>query len=52
MRYAIWETEIHKDLDHQWIVRHFNTIEIDENTFCTILELCSGPDLSQYLNEW
>lgn len=51
MRYAIRETEIHKDLDHNRIVRHFNTIEIDQNTFCTILELCSGPDLSLYLNE-
>lgn len=31
------------------MVKHYDTIEIDKNSFCTVLELCSGPDLYTYL---
>lgn len=27
-------------------------VEIDDDTFATILELCDGPDLSQYLKKY
>ena len=29
MRYAVRETEIHQDLNHPRIVKHYNTIELD-----------------------
>ena len=32
-------------------VKHYDTVEIDHNSFSTILELCSGPDLYNYLKE-
>ncbi len=31
------------------MVNHYDTFEIDQNSFCTVLELCSGPDLYTYL---
>lgn len=30
-------------------MKHYDTIEIDTSSFCTVLELCSGPDLYTYL---
>ncbi len=49
IKHALRENETHQKLSHPRIVRHYDTIEIDENSFCTALELCSGPDLSEYL---
>ena len=49
IKHAIRENEIHKDLNHRRVVKQFDTVEIDHNSFCTILELCSGPDLYFYL---
>jgi tousled-like kinase len=49
IKHAIRENEIHKDLNHRRVVKQFDTVEIDHNEFCTILELCSGPDLYFYL---
>lgn len=31
---------------HPNIVRLYDSVEIDMNTFCTILEFCDGWDLS------
>lgn len=45
IKHALRENEIHKNLIHRRVVRHFDTVEIDSNSFCTVLELCSGPDL-------
>ena len=45
------ENEVHKDLVHRRVVRQFETVEIDNNSFCTVLELCSGPDLYMYLKK-
>ena len=39
------------ELDHPNIVRLLDTVEIDDNTFATILELCDGMDLSQFLKK-
>lgn len=36
-------------LQHSNIIQHYNTLEIDSQMFCTVLERCDGPDLSQYL---
>ncbi|CDW76433.1 protein kinase domain containing protein [Stylonychia lemnae] len=51
IKHALRENEIHKDLNNRRIVRQFDTVEIDHNSFCTILEICSGPDLYFYLKQ-
>lgn len=42
IRHAIREYNIHKTLVHHHIVRLWDIFEIDHNTFCTVLEYCSG----------
>ena len=49
IKHALRENETHQRLSHPRIVSHYDTIEMDENSFWTVLELCSGPDLSEYL---
>ncbi|EPS68097.1 hypothetical protein M569_06674 [Genlisea aurea] len=49
MRHAIREYNIHKTLIHHNIVRLWDIFEIDSNTFCTVLEYCSGKDLDAVL---
>ncbi|XP_043702783.1 serine/threonine-protein kinase TOUSLED-like isoform X3 [Telopea speciosissima] len=49
IRHAIREYNIHKSLVHNHIVRLWDIFEIDQNTFCTILEYCSGKDLDAVL---
>lgn len=54
IKHALRENQTHQKLNHPRIVKHYDTIEMDNNSFCTVLELCSGPDLSEYLklNSW
>ncbi|KAA3485836.1 serine/threonine-protein kinase TOUSLED-like [Gossypium australe] len=49
IRHAIREYNIHKALVHHHIVRLWDIFEIDQNTFCTVLEYCSGKDLDAVL---
>ncbi|XP_021720607.1 serine/threonine-protein kinase TOUSLED-like [Chenopodium quinoa] len=49
IRHAIREYNIHKTLVHNNIVRLWDTFEIDQNTFCTVLEFCCGKDLDAIL---
>uniref|UniRef100_A0A6V7QY73 Protein kinase domain-containing protein n=1 Tax=Ananas comosus var. bracteatus TaxID=296719 RepID=A0A6V7QY73_ANACO len=49
IRHAIREYNIHKTLVHPNIVRLWDIFEIDQNTFCTILEYCGGKDLDAVL---
>ncbi|KAK9123001.1 hypothetical protein Sjap_012603 [Stephania japonica] len=49
IRHAIREYNIHKGLIHHHIVRLWDIFEIDQNTFCTVLEHCSGKDLDAIL---
>ncbi|XP_052208891.1 serine/threonine-protein kinase TOUSLED isoform X2 [Diospyros lotus] len=49
IRHAIREYNIHKMLVHNHIVRLWDIFEIDQNTFCTVLEYCSGKDLDAVL---
>lgn len=51
IKHALRENEIHKELNNRRVVKHYDTVEIDHNSFCTILELCAGPDLYNYLKE-
>ncbi|KAJ4756169.1 Serine/threonine-protein kinase TOUSLED [Rhynchospora pubera] len=49
IRHALRENNIHKTLVHPNIVRLWDTFEVDHNTFCTVLEYCSGKDLDATL---
>ncbi len=49
IKHAVREYNIHKDMVHSKIVRLFDVFEIDENSFCTVLEFCNGKDLDLYL---
>ncbi|ONK81894.1 uncharacterized protein A4U43_C01F33950 [Asparagus officinalis] len=49
IRHAVREYNIHKTLVHPHIVRLWDIFEIDHNTFCTVLEYCSGKDLDAVL---
>ncbi|XP_011006072.1 PREDICTED: serine/threonine-protein kinase TOUSLED-like isoform X3 [Populus euphratica] len=49
IRHALREYNIHKTLVHNHIVQLWDIFEIDQNTFCTILEYCSGKDLDAVL---
>ncbi|KAH7300249.1 hypothetical protein KP509_24G053200 [Ceratopteris richardii] len=49
IRHAIREYNIHKSLVHPHIVQLWDIFEIDHNTFCTVLEFCSGKDLDAVL---
>ena len=42
IRHAMREYDIHKDLVHHHIVRLWDKFRIDLDTFCTVLEYCSG----------
>ena len=43
------EYSIMKRMKHDSIVRLFDVFEIDDDSFCTVLELCEGDDLDVYL---
>lgn len=49
IRHAMREYEIHKSLKHPRVVQLVDIFEIDENTFCTVLEYCDGSDLDSHL---
>uniref|UniRef100_A0A914R7L5 Protein kinase domain-containing protein n=1 Tax=Panagrolaimus davidi TaxID=227884 RepID=A0A914R7L5_9BILA len=51
VKHAIREKDIHKTLEHPNIVKMYDMLIIDQDTFCTILEYCNGNDLDHYLNE-
>ena len=38
-----------KRMQHESIVRLFDVFEIDDDSFCTVLELCEGNDLDVHL---
>ena len=49
IRHALRENQVLKVLNHPNIIRHFDSVEMDSNSFCTVLEYCSGPDLAAYI---
>jgi tousled-like kinase len=49
IKHAIRENQICRMMRHSKVVSHYDTLEIDNSSFCTVLELCSGPDLYTYL---
>lgn len=48
IKHALREDKIHRELNHPRIIRQYDTVEIDNNSFCTVLEMCNGPDLFTY----
>jgi serine/threonine protein kinase len=38
-----------KRVKHESIVRLFDVFEIDDDSFCTVLELCDGNDLDAHI---
>ncbi|CAD8087120.1 unnamed protein product [Paramecium sonneborni] len=52
VKYATREYKVHKELLHPNIVRLYDSVEIDLNTFCTVLEYCDGCDLSIYIKRY
>ncbi|KAK6165722.1 hypothetical protein SNE40_022590 [Patella caerulea] len=51
IKHALREYNIHKSLNHPRIVRLYDVFEIDNNSFCTVLEYCEGNDLDFYLKQ-
>ena len=51
INHTVRENEILKNLNHKNIVKHLDTIMIDDNSFCSVIELCNGKDLSSYIQE-
>ena len=49
IKHTTRENYILQKLNHEKIVKLFDTIDINENSFCNILEYCNGPDLGFYL---
>ncbi|MCQ2820220.1 MAG: protein kinase [archaeon] len=49
IRHTMRENDILKKLSHKNIIKYYDTIEINNNSFGTVLELCSGNDLFSHL---
>ena len=49
VKHAARECEIHKQLRHPSVVQLIDVFEVDQNCFCTVLELCTGDDLDARL---
>eukprot|EP00042_Codosiga_hollandica_P035692 m.266683 g.266683 ORF g.266683 m.266683 type:complete len:359 (-) comp54705_c0_seq3:412-1488(-) len=51
IKHATREYEIHKSIHHEHVVELYDVFEIDANSFCTVLEYCSGQDLDFVLKQ-
>ncbi|KAL3320805.1 Serine/threonine-protein kinase tousled-like 2 [Cichlidogyrus casuarinus] len=51
IRHALREIEIHKNLNHNRIVKVFDVFDIDHDAFCTVLEYSEGNDLDFFLKQ-
>eukprot|EP00891_Asterochloris_glomerata_P008382 jgi/Astpho2/8382/e_gw1.00122.67.1_t len=51
VKHAVRESRIHQQLRHPRVVACLDLIEVDSNTFASILELCPGGDLDSHLQE-
>ena len=52
IKHAIRENRVHRELSHPNIVKLYDSVEMDHNSFCTVLEYCDGPDLQFYLKKY
>ncbi|KAL5247262.1 hypothetical protein ACHWQZ_G019206 [Mnemiopsis leidyi] len=51
LKHAVREYDIQKSLNHPHIVSLYDVFEIDQMSFCTVLEFCDGNDLDFYLKQ-
>jgi tousled-like kinase len=49
VKHALRENQVLKALEHKNILSHFDSVEIDPETFASILEYCDGKDLETYI---
>lgn len=49
VKHATREFEIHRSLQHPHIVPLLDIFELDDDSFATVLELCTGGDLDSFL---
>ena len=49
IRHSVREFRIHRSLNHPRVVSFHDIFEIDEDSFCIVLEYCPGSDLDHYL---
>jgi tousled-like kinase len=49
IKHVTREYEIHRQVRHPRIVSFYDVFEIDEDSFATVLEVCSGKDLDSLL---
>lgn len=49
LKHSIRESEIHRRLNHPNIVKLYDTIHLEGDSFCNIIEYCEGSDLSSLL---
>lgn len=41
----MWENEVYKWLDHPNIIKYYDTFDIDNRSFATVMEFVEGTDL-------
>ena len=51
IKHTLRENSILQTINHIKIVNLYDTIEINNFSFCNILEYCSGPDLALYIRK-
>ena len=51
LKHSNRESEVHKKLNHPNIVKLYETIPLEGDSFCSILEYCNGSDLATYLKK-
>lgn len=51
IKHILRETTVHRSILHPNVVCHYDTVEIDSNSFCTIIEFCNGCDLGAFLKK-
>lgn len=51
IKHATREYEIHSSLKHENVTALYDVFEIDDDTFCTVLEYCPGNDLDLMIKQ-
>lgn len=51
LEHTVRENQINKIIDNNNIVKYYDTVIIDDYSFCIIFEYCTGPDLATYMKQ-
>lgn len=49
VKHALRESEIHQSLKHPNIVENYDSCENNNISFCSVLQLCDGPELKEFM---